>query len=128
MFCVIDCVISLKKDNKMKKEIVSKIVDEVLFMDFIEKNADVSKRYLREHYDEINKIFNDYINTKKFPQGRTKVPYRQLDEKYKEKVWNQFFEMMEKKINPIEEQVKEVVDSMKPGVIDLTKPPVKLVP
>lgn len=103
----------------MKKEIVSSVVDEVLFMDFIQKKADVSKRYLREHYDEINKAFNEYINTKKFPKGQTKVPYRELDQKYKERVWNQFLEMIEKKISPIEEQVKEV--------IDLMKPPVKLV-
>lgn len=100
----------------MNKEAILKVAEEVLYLQRIEKFSAVSRQYLKDHYQEINKNFLKYINEKTFPKGNTKVNYRDLDPKFKEKVWNQFLEDLEKKLTPIEQQVETVIDLMKPKV------------
>jgi nitrogen regulatory protein PII len=100
----------------MKVQAILKEADEILFFDFIEKNASVSPQWLKQHRREINELFMKYIREKTFPDvtGRGKVPYGQLSPKYKEKVWEQFMRELETKVNSIEEQVEEVIRNFKP--------------
>ena len=100
----------------MNKEAILKVAEEVLYLQRIEKFSAVSRQYLKDHYQEINKAYIKYINEKTFPKGNTKVPYNDLDTKYKELVWNQFLTELEKKLSPVEQQVETVIDLMKPKV------------
>lgn len=97
----------------MNKEAIFKTADEIVFIERISKFAAVTRQYLKQHYKEINESFLKYINSKTFPKGNTKVPYKELDIKFKEKVWAQFLSELEKKLNPVENQVEDVIDLMK---------------
>lgn len=97
----------------MNKEAILKTAEEILCLEFIEKFASVSKQYLKQHYKEINKAFIDYINSRTFPQGKSKVPYKNLDIKFKEKVWEQFLVELEKNMQPLESQVQDTINKMK---------------
>ena len=97
----------------MNKEAILKTADEVMFLERIEKFASVTRQYLKQHYKEINRDFLVYIKSRTFPKGKTKVPYDQLDVKFKEKVWEQFLAELEKKFVSVEQQVEDVIRSMK---------------
>lgn len=74
----------------MNKDFINKIADEILFFEFIQKQA--GSLDLKKDYNNVNKMFSEYITNKKFPLNGKQVPYSQLDSKFKEKVWNQFWE------------------------------------
>lgn len=91
----------------MNKEALLKITEDII------KEAAVTREYLKEHSKEINEAFQKYIKSKQFPKGRTKVPYEELDQKFKERVWVDFLAKLEHSMNPIEKQVEDVIRLMK---------------
>lgn len=100
----------------MNVQAVLKYAEEILFFDFLEKKAGISPGYLKQHAKEINQLFNKYITQKTFPDINNpgkKIPYQQLDLKYKEKVWTQFLGELEKKLNPLDEQIEQLIKEFK---------------
>jgi hypothetical protein len=101
----------------MNVQAVLKEAEEILFFEFLEKNAAVSPQWLKRHRKEVNDLFLKYIREKTFPDVTTKgkkVLYKDLDDKYKEKVWYQFMDTLKKEIDPIEEQIEEIIRNFKP--------------
>lgn len=96
----------------MNKEAIVKIADFILFDEFI-KNAAVTRQWLKQHYKEVNQKFLEFIKTRTFTQGKQKVPYGQLDDKSKEKVWDLFLRELEKMFVPEEQQIQKAIDLVK---------------
>jgi len=96
----------------MNKEAVKKQADEILFFEYIQKQAgliDISK-----NKKEIGKLFTNYILNKTFTDVKTKskVPYYSLDPKSKEKVWNEFWNTIANDQKLIEKEVNEVIKGL----------------
>jgi len=95
----------------MNKQAVLNVAEEILLFDYIEKSSRIPPDYLRKNYKEINELFNKFIREQSFmdPKMRRKVPYLQLDPKFKVKVWDLFLKELDKKFKP-QESIEELVN------------------
>jgi len=89
-----------------KEEKVSSIVDDILFLSFIEKKAGVAG----VNSKEINKLFMDYIKNNVFQSGNKKVPYLELDSKTKEKVWSEFWDSIADQYTSLEKEIDNYIN------------------
>jgi hypothetical protein len=95
----------------MNKEALLKVAEEILFFDYLEKQA--AGIDLKKNYKEINKAFTNYITSRMFQKGNKKVPYTELDAKEKERVWAQFWDSVADQYKSLEREVEDTIEKFK---------------